>query len=78
MKEQNNNLVFVKLKKQNDGQRGKQMNEMSYMTGHQGIVVQPLEILSTDSLSLSLDIIIQRRSSNGDLLFFRKSSRTDS
>lgn len=29
------------------------MNELSYMTGHQGIVVQPLEILSTDSLSLS-------------------------
>lgn len=53
MKEQNNNLVFVKLKTQNDGQRGKQMNELSYMTGHQGIVVQPLEILSTDSLSLS-------------------------
>lgn len=30
------------------------MNELSYMTGHQGIVVQPLEILSTDSLSLSI------------------------
>lgn len=77
MKEQNNNLVFVKLKKQNDGQRGKQMNEMSYMTGHQGIVVQPLEILSTDSLSLSI-LLFSGALPTGTYFFFRKSSRTDS
>lgn len=78
MKEQNNNLVFVKLKKQNDRQRGKQMNELSYMTGHQGIVVQPLEILSTDSLSLSLSILLFSGALPTRTYFFRKSSRIDS